>query len=181
MDSRDLEHRRALEALYLAHERGLFNAAYRYTWSRDEARDVVQDAFVRLWRKRDGVDWPRASGLAYRMVLGLAANRRRASRIRSALGFGSTSSEEARSESRAPAPGPSSDAQLDTARLDAAVRRAIDALPERLRSVLVMTTYSDLDYAAIGASLGIPAGTVGSRRNEAIAKIRAMLDEVPRG
>jgi DNA-directed RNA polymerase specialized sigma24 family protein len=35
--------------------------------------------------------------------------------------------------------------------------------------------FSELDYAAIGAVLGIPAGTVGSRRNEALARLRELL------
>ena len=85
---REEEHRRALETLYVAHERGLYNAAYRYVWNADDARDVVQDAFVRLWDKRERVEWDRAAGLAYTIVLGIAHNCRRGSAIRRALGFG---------------------------------------------------------------------------------------------
>jgi len=143
------------------HERGLYNVAYRYVWNADDARDLVHDAFVRLWGKRAHLDWERASGLAYRTVLGLAANRRRTSSLRRILGATVT----------APAQ-PAIDDQLDDARRDDAVRRAIDRLPERLRRVLVLCTFSDLDHAAIGALLEIPAGTVGSRRTEAVTKIR---------
>jgi RNA polymerase sigma-70 factor, ECF subfamily len=162
-------HRVALEALYVAHERGLYNAAYRYVWNGDDARDIVHDAFIRLWRKRDSIDWARAAGLAYTIVLGLARNRRRAIAIRSALGFMS------------PQPARDVDDALDAARLDAAVRRCIDELPERLRSALVMCQYSGLDYDAIGRALGIATGTVGSRRNEALAKIRSKLEELGHG
>ena len=164
----DHEHRRALEALYVQHERGLYNVAYRYTWHAEDARDVVHDAFVRMWRKRDAIDWPRAVGLAYRTVLGLAANRRRANAIRAAFGLRVHAELAA-----APA-----DELLAAARDDAAVRRGIDRLPEALRSVLVMCAFSELDYAAIGEVLGIPAGTVGSRRTTAIATIREELDRV---
>ncbi len=163
-------HRRALEELFAAHERALFNVAYRYVWNVEDARDVVQDAFVRLWRKRDRVDWPRAAGLAYRMVLGLASNRRRGDRVRRWFGGGDDEID-AISDAQATA-----DVRLDELVLDAAVRRAIDELPERLRSVLVMCTFSDLDYAKIGAILDIPAGTVGSRRTEAVARIRAAME-----
>lgn len=159
--------RRALELLYVAHERGLYNAAYRYVWTADEARDVVQDAFMRMWKKRAAIDWERAAGLAYTIVLGIARNRRRTRALRGVLGIAN--------EEGAPAASP--DASLDEARRDAAVRASIDELPERLRSVLVMCLYSDLDYAQIGAALGIAAGTVGSRRAEAIARIRATLEE----
>lgn len=164
---RDQAHRRALEALYLAHERGLVNAAYRYVWSADDARDIVHDAFVRVWNKRERVDWDRAAGLAYATVLGLARNRRRGNAVRRAFGLRATI------EADVAAP----DLALDDARRDLAVRRAIDALPERLRSVLVMCLYANLDYTEIGSALGIPAGTVGSRRNEAVAKIREVCGE----
>ena len=169
---REEEHRRALETLYVAHERGLYNAAYRYVWNADDARDVVQDAFVRLWDKRDRVEWDRAAGLAYTIVLGIAHNRRRGSAIRRALGFG-------RGDElpEVAAPGRIDD-QLAAARLDATVRRCIDELPERLRSVLVMAMFSGLDYAEIGLALGLPSGTVGSRRTEAVARIRARLEEL---
>lgn len=176
MESRDQEHRRALEVLYLDHERGLYNAAYRYVWNSDEARDVVHDAFVRLWGKRDTIDWSRAGGLAYRTVLGIASNRRRAARVR---GWFSRPDDDA-TES-APAGGTNADELLAAARLDASVRACIDELPERLRSVLVMTTFSELDHAEVADALGIPVGTVGSRRNEAIARIRGTLSEADHG
>jgi RNA polymerase sigma-70 factor (ECF subfamily) len=160
--------RQALEALYVAHERGLYNAAYRYVWNADDARDVVQDGFVRLWRKRDSLDWDRAAGLAYAIVLGLAKNRRRAVAIRRAFGLSAPRDE------RAPSP----DTTLAEARLDATVRACIDELPERLRSVLVMCLFSNLDYAQIADALAIAPGTVGSRRAEAVARIRARLEEL---
>ncbi|MEO7095280.1 MAG: hypothetical protein ABI175_18615 [Polyangiales bacterium] len=44
-----------------------------------------------------------------------------------------------------------------------------------------MALYSGLDYAQIGAALGVPAGTVGSRRTEAVARIRTRLEELGHG
>jgi len=167
----DQPHQRSLEQLYTTHERSLINVAYRRVWDREDAREVVQDAFVRLWRKRERVDWDRAAGLAYRTVLGLASNRRRGNRVRSAItGWWGGDGDRVAATS-----GP--DVELAAARLDADVRRAIDQLPERLRSVLVMTTFADLDHAAIGAILEIPTGTVGSRRSEAIARVRRALED----
>jgi RNA polymerase sigma-70 factor (ECF subfamily) len=162
--------RRALEELYVQHGRALYNVAYRYVWNREDARDVVHDAFVRLWNKRARIDWARAAGLAYRTVLGLAANRRRGLVLRRAFGIAAPSEEAADDAATA-------DVQLGVARADASVRRCIDALPERLRSVLVMCTFSDLDYASIAAVLEIPPGTVASRRSEAVARLRAAVEK----
>ena len=168
MHTQPQAHRDALEELYVAHERGLYNVAYRYVWHAEDARDVVHDAFVRLWRKRAALDWDRAAGLAYTIVLGLARNRRRSLAIRRAFGLPVRDAERP-------------DAALAAARLDAAVRSCIDELPDRLRSVLVMCQYSGLDHAAIAAALGIAVGTVGSRRSEAVARIRARLEELGHG
>ena len=137
----------------------------------DEARDVVHDAFVRLWAKRESIEWDRAPALAYKVVLGLASNRRRGLRVRAWFGG-------REDESGVPAREATADHALDAARLDREVRDAIDALPERLRSVLVMTMFSDLDHAQIAEILGVAVGTIGSRRNEAIARIRARLPGV---
>ena len=50
---------------------------YRWLWNREEVRDVIQDAFARLWQMRDRVEWDRADPLIYRIALNLAAKRRR--------------------------------------------------------------------------------------------------------
>jgi RNA polymerase sigma-70 factor (ECF subfamily) len=168
--SEDHAQRRALEELYVQHERALYNVAYRYVWNREDARDVVQNAFVRLWNKRARIDWPRAAGLAFRTVLGLAVNHRRGLVIRRAFGIGPARGAEDTVDDVAGA-----DEHLDMARADAAVRASIDALPERLRSVLVMCTFTELDYAAIAAVLDIAPGTVASRRNEAVSRLRAAV------
>ncbi len=171
----ELEHQRALEQLFAEHERSLFNVAYRYVWNAEDARDVVQDAFVRLWRKRDRIDWPRATGLAYAIVLGIAANRRRGERLRRAItGWWSDDGDRVADSTASP------DHQLADAMRDRRARAAIDALPERLRSVLVMSTFSGLDHAAIASILDVPVGTIGSRRHEAIARVKQAIEEEPR-
>lgn len=158
-----------VEALYLRLERKLTNVVYRWLWNRDEVRDILQEAFVRLWQMRDRVDWQRAEPLVYRIALNLAARRRRSRRLWQFVALG-----------QAPA-GASTDAaealEADAgAAREQAVRRAIDALPERHRRVLVLALHADMTYGEIGDVLGISAGTVGSRRNTAIRLLRGMLE-----
>ena len=45
-----------LERLYARLEKPLCNVVFRWVWNMDDAQDVVQDAFVRLWRMRDRID-----------------------------------------------------------------------------------------------------------------------------
>jgi RNA polymerase sigma-70 factor (ECF subfamily) len=151
--------RRRVEELYVRLEVKLTNVLYRWLWNREEVRDVLQEAFVRLWQMRARVDWERAEPLVYRIALNLASKRRRSQRVWQFVTFADRAAEGE----------PADDAR------DEIVRRAINALPERHRRVLVMTMHSELSYDEIGEVLGISGGTVGSRRNTAVRKLRAML------
>jgi RNA polymerase sigma factor (sigma-70 family) len=55
------------------------------------------------------------------------------------------------------------------------VREAIAALPDDVRDVVLLTTFTPLGYDEVGAALGIPAGTVGSRRHRALRMLRERL------
>ena len=162
----DALHRRRVELLFVTLEARLTNVIYRWVWSRDDARDLLQEAFVRLWQMRDRVDWERAEPLVYRIALNLASNRRRWHRVWQLVSFGER--EHAARDDDA--------GELDDERAQA-VRDAIDALPDRQRRVLVMTLHADMTYDQIGEVLGISPGTVASRRNTAVAKLRGMLSK----
>lgn len=151
------------EELYVRLEPKLTNTIYRWLWNREEVRDVLHDAFVRLWQMRDRVDWERAEPLVYRIALNLAAKRRRSRRVWRWVGLEASPEPEAVG---------GDDRQAEE---EAAVRRAIDRLPERLRRVLVLQIHSDLSHEQIADILQIPVGTVGSRRSAAVAKLRAAM------
>jgi RNA polymerase sigma-70 factor (ECF subfamily) len=63
---------------------------------------------------------------------------------------------------------------------DARVRVALALLPERQRLALFLRYYADLDYRTIADTLDVAIGTVGVTLNTAHAKLRELLDEVPR-
>ncbi len=62
-----------LEQLYARLETPVCNVVFRWVWSMDEAQDVVQDAFVRLWRMRARVDMDTVETMIYNIALNLAA------------------------------------------------------------------------------------------------------------
>jgi RNA polymerase sigma-70 factor (ECF subfamily) len=160
----------ALERLYVKLEKPMFNVVYRWLWNAGDAQEVVQEAFLRVWRKRGGVDLATVEPLLYRTALNLASNRRRSARLWRWLGL-----EEAGEEPAAPG---TSEEDLAQARRRERVRAAIDALPERLREVVLLTEYAELSYGEVGKALGIPAGTVGSRRNTALARLAEALGPI---
>jgi RNA polymerase sigma-70 factor (ECF subfamily) len=139
---------------------------YRWLWDATEAADVVQDAFVRLWAMRDRVQPATVEPLVYRIALNQAANRRRRRRLWRWVGL-----------EPAPDPRPSATDHLEGAELDGALRAAVDALPEKLRRVVMLCELSGMSYQQVADVLGVPVGTVGSRRNAALARLRAVLGE----
>ena len=144
----------------------MYNVVYRWVWSEEDAADIVQEAFVRLWAARARVRPETAKAMAYTIAINLARKRRRWKQLRTFVGL---------EEHSAPA---RAEVSLLSAERAASVRDAVEALPESLRSVLLLCHYSGLSYREVGAALAIPEGTVASRRHTAIKRLRASLEEV---
>jgi RNA polymerase sigma-70 factor (ECF subfamily) len=149
---------RALAALVGRYAERLHAFLVRVTGSRDDADDLLQDAWIRVARGAPTFD-PRRRARPW--LYGIAANlardlqRRRGVRLRAA--------HELRSDPPPPVVRP-----LD--RID--LRERLARLPERLREVLVLRFYGDLDEAEMAEALGIPKGTVKSRLHGAIRELR---------
>jgi len=158
-----------LERLYTRLERRLANVVYRWVWNVDEAQEIVQEAFVRLWRMRAKVDLRTAEPLVYRIALNLASSRRRSRKLWRWISL------EAVFERTSP--GQSADESILAAEEASRVRAAVEALPEDLRRVVVMCELSEMSYQEIGEALSIPTGTVGSRRHRALLGLRQALAE----
>lgn len=163
-----------LEALYIKLEKPIYNVVYRWVWNREEAQDITQEAFLRVWNMRERVVLETVEALLYRVALNLASNRRRAARIREWLSL-ETVFPFLRAEER---PDPAVHAE-ETRR----VRAALGAMPEPLRQVVTLTELAGLSYRQVAEILGIPEGTVGSRRNLALSLLRdelgGLMEEVP--
>ena len=158
-----------LEQLYTRLERPLYNVVYRWVWDPDEAQEIVQEAFVRLWRMRGRVKMKTVRPLVYKIALNLASSRKRARKLWRWVSLDALSS--------MPSPGMSAEESLSVERRQARFREAMDSLPEELRRVVMLCEFSELSYGEIAGLLSIPEGTVGSRRNRALRTLRAMLSE----
>lgn len=158
--------RAAFEALFRRLERPVYNVVFRWLWDPAEAADVVQDAFARLWGMRDRVREGTVEPLLYRIAVNQASNRRRRRRLWRWVGL----------EPERDAAPPLGDL-LEAAELDGALRAAVEALPEKLRRVVMLCELSGMSYQQVADALGIPVGTVGSRRNAALARLRELLAE----
>jgi RNA polymerase sigma-70 factor (ECF subfamily) len=132
-----------------------------------EAEDLVQETFLRLYRYRERYR-PVAS---FHTFLYTLARNARADALRKAgrdpaRGTGSLPDEDPPQPDRTP---------LTGARLD--LDEALGRLSEKLRSTVVLTAFQGLSYPEAAEVLGIPLGTVKSRIFIALRKLRKWLEE----
>jgi len=162
--------RRELEDLYLALEKPVYNVVYRWLWHREEAMEVVQEAFLKLWQKSHSqtIDDPRA--YLYRTAINLAKNRQRTLRVRNLFATREWMMRQGTTDD-----GRSADDDLEQ-RLDN-MRVHIEKLPSKLREVVTLSELTDMSYADVAKILKIKAGTVASRRHRALARLRKSLED----
>lgn len=156
----------ALYASYRRLERPLYNVLYRQLWQAEDCQDLIHDAYVRVWERRAGVDESTLDALVWTTALNLARNRLRWRRLwrhaplEAAAGL--------------PSPGAGDTDFLADRRLHAALRR----LPAIAREVLLLSQFSGMSGAEIATVLGVPAGTVASRKHHAMQRLKDLLGEV---
>lgn len=148
---------------YRAWEQPLYSIVYRIVWDAAESQDVVQDAFLRCWRKRKQIRVDGFKALIFRTALNLARDRRRRAKIWRFIGLQSAEVD-------------LNNHWIQGEHLSKAVCEAIENLPEDLKSALLLTELAGMTYAEISEILGIKEGTVGSRRTRAIDMVRRKLE-----
>jgi RNA polymerase sigma factor (sigma-70 family) len=153
----------ALYASYRRLERPLYNVLYRQLWQAEDCQDVIHDAYVRVWERRDKVDGATLDALVWTTALNLAKNRLRWRLLRRHDELDEASQQLA-TDARAPD-------FLATRQL----HRALRQLPRGWQQVLLLSEFSGLRGNEIAAVLGIPAGTVASRKHLAMARLKTLM------
>lgn len=65
----------------------MFNIVYRWVWSTEEAMDIVQESFFKLWQTRTDVNWDTVKPFLYKIALNKAANKLRWRKLWKMLGI----------------------------------------------------------------------------------------------
>lgn len=143
--------RRALDQLVLKYQRPLFNVAYRMCHDRDEAADIVQNAFMKAFEKLHQYDAKQKFfSWIYRITINEAINATR--QRRESLG-----------EDLADLATPGPEESLLSADESESLRRALMSLDENYRSVLVLRHFSECSYLQLSEIMDLPEKTVKSR------------------
>lgn len=153
----------ALYASYRRLERPLYNVLFRQLWQAEDCQDVIHDSYVRVWERRDKVDEATLDALVWTTALNLARNKLRWRVPRRHVDVDDEALQL------------SSDAKpldfLATRQLHAALQK----LPRASQQVLLLSAFSGLRGDEIAAVLGIPAGTVASRKHQAMERMKTLM------
>jgi RNA polymerase sigma factor (sigma-70 family) len=155
----------AFDALYARHERPLYGFVVGHVGDRQEAEDVIHDAFLTVLRegRRGGApDCFRA--WLYQVARNLCLNRLR-SRQRAARALENVAREPAAIDAAFPAH------VLADRQAAAALRGAVERLPGSLAEMFRLRS-SGLSYEELAQVLELPLGTVKSRIHEMVSRLR---------
>lgn len=168
----------AFEELVKRHEKRVYALVGRILGvaaSQDDIEDTVQDIFVQAWRA-----FPRFRGDAkfstwlYRIATNMAIKQWHKTRRQSHVIPDEDLPEAVRIAVADPTPGP---AQQTEFRLrDKALRRAIEALPEKQRTVVLLHYFEEYSCDEVAQLTGCSVGTVWSRLHYACKKLKGTLE-----
>lgn len=160
----------ALGELYDMHASMALAVALRVVGDRQEAEDLVHDAFVAVWRKIDRFDADRGSLRAWLMTV---VRNRAIDRVRARRPKMDLEDADERSLLRT-GPNPTWEEALQrTSATD--VRAAMAALPDEQRRAVELAYFEGYTYREVAEATGVPPGTANGRLRLALAKLRDAL------
>jgi RNA polymerase sigma-70 factor (ECF subfamily) len=164
---------RAFEAIFDRHAAVAFSLAYRMCGRRAMAEDVVQEAFLSVWRSGTRYDPARGSVRAW--VLSAVHNRAidafRRESAREHLNVADDGLAERLPDMLR--------TDIEAERRDDArrVREALQTLPGEQRQVIELAYFGGFTHSQIADMLGLPAGTVKGRMRLGLGKLRSAFDD----
>ncbi len=168
----------AWELIVRQHWRKVFNVAYKFVGSHEQAEDLTQDIFLKIFRSLDTFD-RRAN---FQTWLISVSRNLCIDHYRSVRKERQTIDRDVTAEALSPAATTASPlAALEQRDLAGLLRSALQQLPPSLRMAVLLRDIQELPYQEIAERLRLPEGTVKSRinrgRRELARQIRRLRDE----
>ncbi|MDZ7374052.1 MAG: sigma-70 family RNA polymerase sigma factor [candidate division KSB1 bacterium] len=169
--------REAFEQIVERYKDQLLNFAYRFLGSRQEAEDVVQDTFLRVYRNRKAYRRvARFSTWIYTIAGNLAKTELRKRKRRKLFSISDLGFEEKDYEISDLTYNPEDD--VEGTLKEEIIQKEIERLPPKFREVIILRDVQGLSYEEIALILRIPIGTVKSRVNRARLRLQRRLKEI---
>jgi len=166
----------ALDVLYDRYHRVAFSMAYRVLGDRLAAEDVVQDAFLSVWRQARSFRADRGSARTWLMAI---VHHRAIDKLRSHANMPNFVPLEVVQQRESDAPG--TWAQVWSSLSGDVVRSALEQLPAEQKKSIELAFFSGYTHVEIAGLMGVPLGTVKGRMRIGLQKLKSMLDRPEAG
>lgn len=168
---------RAFRALLEKYERAVFSICLRMVRNRDEATDLAQESFIKVFASLDryNPDYAFSSWL-FKITSNLCIDNLRKRRITTFAMDEPVESDKGEFTRQYVSPDPAPDETLSRNEKMQKLEKGIAALPEHYRIMLVLRHQEDLSYEEIAESLAIPLGTVKARIHRAREMLKTILE-----
>jgi RNA polymerase sigma-70 factor, ECF subfamily len=171
----------AWEDIVRAYNRRIYNLCYRFTNSADNAEDLTQEVFIKVYRTLALYDVEKGAFTTWlttltRNLLVDHFRRSRMDRLTESIDAGRTEEDDSVSLSeRLPDRDPSPADRLASQETQKMVQRALARISPDLREAVILRDLQDMDYKEISRVLRVPEGTVKSRINRGRTELARLL------
>ena len=176
----------AWEEIVQRYHRRIYNICYRFSGSPDQAQDLTQEVFIKMYGSLKSYDSQRAAFMTWmttitRNLLVDFFRKTKQERMTDSLDAAPSEHEDAMTLSeRIPDKALPPDARVQSRETKEAVHRALQKLSPDLREAVILRDLQDMDYREIAAVLRVPEGTVKSRINRGRAELARLLQRTYR-
>lgn len=170
-------HPSAWAQLVQRHSTRLYQLFYRFTGNRQQAEDLTQDVFLRVFQSLASYRPAEGSFKTWITTIGrnlLTDSYRKGHWDRQT----SSLDEEGIGVTKHPATGPSPESAAGSQELGTRIEEALRTLRPELREAVILRDLQELDYREIQHVLGVPEGTVKSRINRGRIELARALERM---
>jgi RNA polymerase sigma-70 factor (ECF subfamily) len=176
----------AWDEIVQRYHRRIYNICYRFAGSSDDAQDLTQEVFIRMYRTLNSYDVGRGAFMTWITTLTrnlLVDHFRKTKHDRLTDSLDATASDHPDAmplSERIPDEGPAPDSGVQSRETRDAVHQALQKLSPELREAVILRDLQDMDYREIATVLKVPEGTVKSRINRGRAELARLLQRTYR-
>jgi RNA polymerase sigma-70 factor (ECF subfamily) len=176
----------AWDEIVQRYHRRIYNICYRFAGSADDAQDLTQEVFIRMYRTLNSYDVGRGAFMTWVTTLTrnlLVDHFRKTKHDRLTDSLDATASDHPDAmplSERIRDEGPAPDSGVQRRETHDAVHQALQKLSPELREAVILRDLQDMDYREIATVLKVPEGTVKSRINRGRAELARLLQRTYR-
>ena len=171
----------AWEEIVQRYNRRIYNICYRFAGSAEDAQDLTQEVFIKMYRTLNSYDGDKGAFMTWvttvtRNLLVDNFRKKKQDRMTDSLDAPPTEHEDAMPlGEQISDKGLPPDARVQNRETREMVHRGLQKLSPELREAVVLRDLQDMDYREIATVLKVPEGTVKSRINRGRAELARLL------